>query len=151
MQWRAYKTAKLVSTYIYRVKPQAMVQQVTKDISIMVETFYQAGQSNPVSGEYLFAYRITIGNLGHTPVKLLTRHWHIADSNGSHREVSGEGVVGQQPIIEPGNTYQYVSACNLRSEIGKMYGTYEMEGIYDKEMFTVTIPEFQLVAPFKMN
>lgn len=128
-----------------------MVQQVTEGVSITVETFYQPAQSNPMSSEYLFAYRITIENLGTMPVKLLRRHWHILDSNGSVREVEGEGVVGQQPIIEPGESYQYVSAANLRTEIGKMYGTYRMENLFNKRMMTVTIPEFHLIAPFKMN
>jgi ApaG protein len=85
------------------------------------------------------------------PVKLLRRHWHITDSNGSFRDVDGDGVVGQQPIIEPGESYQYVSAANLKSDIGKMSGTYEMENLYNKKLFTVNIPEFQLIAPFKMN
>ncbi len=128
-----------------------MVQQVTNGVSVSVETFYQAAQSNPVNSEYLFAYRITIENLSAVPVQLLSRHWYIVDSNGSNREVEGEGVVGEQPIIDPGESYQYVSAANLRSEIGKMYGTYSMVSLYDKKGFTVNIPEFQLVAPFKMN
>jgi ApaG protein len=128
-----------------------MVQQVTEGVSITVETFYQPAQSNPQSSEFLFAYRITIENLSTMPVKLLRRHWHILDSNGSYREVEGEGVVGQQPIITPGESYQYVSACNLRSEIGKMYGTYQMENLYNKKLLQVAIPEFQLIAPFKLN
>ena len=128
-----------------------MVQQVTEGVSITVETFYQPGQSNPLNSDFLFAYRITIENLSHVPVKLLTRHWHILDSNGSYRQVEGEGVVGQKPIIEPGGSYQYVSACTLKSEIGKMYGTYQMENLYNKRLLTVSIPEFQMVAPFKMN
>ena len=128
-----------------------VVQQVTNGVSVSVETFYQAAQSKPVNSEYLFAYRITIENLSAVPVQLLSRHWYIVDSNGSNREVEGEGVVGEQPIIEPGESYQYVSAANLRSEIGKMYGTYNMVSMYDKKSFTVNIPEFQLVAPFKMN
>lgn len=128
-----------------------MVQQVTEGVSITVETFYQAAQSNPLNSEYLFAYRITIENLSSMPVKLLSRHWYIFDSSGSHREVEGEGVVGQQPIIEPSGSYQYVSACNLRTDMGKMYGTYTMENLYNKKLFKVHIPEFQLIAPFKDN
>ena len=128
-----------------------MVQQVTEGISITVEIFYQANQSNPMSAEYLFAYRITIENLSTMPVKLLRRHWHIIDSNGIYREVEGEGVVGQQPIIEPGGSHQYVSACNLRTDMGKMYGTYQMENLYNKKLLIVQIPEFQMIAPFKMN
>ena len=128
-----------------------MVQQVTEGVSITVETFYQPAQSNPLSHEYLFAYRITIENLSDVPVKLLRRHWHIIDSNGAYREVEGDGVVGQQPIIEPGASYQYVSAANLKSEIGKMYGTYQMENLYNKKLIKVAIPEFQMTAPAKLN
>jgi ApaG protein len=120
-------------------------------VSVTVETFYQPAQSNPIAGEYLFAYRITIENISTMPVKLLRRHWDIMDSNGSYREVEGSGVVGKQPIIEPGDSYQYVSACNLRSEMGKMQGSYVMENLYNKRLITVRIPEFQMIAPFKMN
>lgn len=128
-----------------------MVHQVTEGISIMVETFYQPTQSNPLNSEYLFAYRITIDNQTLYPVKLLSRHWHIIDSNGSHREVQGEGVVGRQPIIEPGNSYQYTSASGLRSDMGKMYGSYLLENLFNKKKFNVAIPEFQLIVPAKMN
>lgn len=128
-----------------------MVQQITEGVSITVEIFYQPAQSNPLSAEYLFAYRITIENMQEVAVKLLRRHWHIMDSNGTYREVEGEGVVGQQPIIEPGGSYQYISACNLRSDMGKMHGTYQMENLYNKRLFQVNIPEFQMIAPFKMN
>lgn len=138
--------------YVYLHKEAIpMVQHVTEGVSITVETYYQPAQSNPLSSEYFFAYKITIENLGTTPVKLLRRHWYIIDSNGSYREVEGEGVVGQQPIIEPGGSYQYVSAANLRSDMGKMHGTYQMENMYNKKLFRVSIPEFQLIAPFKMN
>lgn len=117
----------------------------------MVETFYQSAHSNPIVSEYLFAYRISIENQTIYPVKLLSRHWHIMDSNGSYREVQGDGVVGQQPIIEPGKVYQYSSAATLRSDIGKMYGSYLFENLFNKKKFTVTIPEFQLIAPGKLN
>ena len=117
----------------------------------MVETFYQPAQSNPLNSEYLFAYRITIENLTAYPVKLLSRHWHIIDSNGTHREVEGEGVVGQQPVITAGNSYKYTSAVNLNSDIGKMYGTYLVENLFNKKKLTVNIPVFQLVVPAKLN
>lgn len=128
-----------------------MVQQVTEGVKIMVETFYQPAQSNPLNSEYLFAYRITIENLTANPLKLISRHWHIVDSNGTHREVEGDGVVGKQPIILPGDSYTYTSAANLNSDLGKMYGTYLMEDLFDKRNLTVNIPEFQLIAPAKMN
>lgn len=128
-----------------------MVQQVTEGVNIMVEVFYQPSHSNPLNSEYLFAYRITIENLTAYPVKLLSRHWHIIDSNGAHREVEGEGVVGQQPVIESGGTYQYTSAANLNSDMGKMYGTYLVENLFHKRKIRVAIPEFQLIAPAKLN
>lgn len=128
-----------------------MVQQVTEGVNIMVETFYQPHQSNQLKSEYLFAYRITIENRGANALKLLSRHWHIKDSNGTNREVEGEGVVGQQPVIAPGGSYRYTSGVNLNSEIGKMYGTYLFESLYDKRKVTVHIPVFHLVATSKMN
>ncbi len=128
-----------------------MSQQVTEGVSIMVETFYQPAQSNPVRYEHLFAYRITIENLTIYPVKLLSRHWHIKDSNGTHREVEGEGVVGQQPVIQPGDIYQYTSAVNIYSEIGKMYGSYLMENLFNKKKLNIVIPEFKLIVPSKLN
>ena len=128
-----------------------MVQQVTEGVNIMVESFYQPMQSNPLNSEYLFAYRITIENLTIYPVKLLSRHWHIIDSNGTHREVEGDGVVGQQPVITPGSSYQYTSASNMHSDIGKMYGSYLIENLFNKRKLTVKIPEFLLIVPAKMN
>jgi ApaG protein len=128
-----------------------MVQQVTEGVSVTVETFYQPAQSNPLNSEYLFAYRITIENLGSVPIKLLRRHWNIVDSNGSYREVKGDGVIGQQPIIEPEKSFQYVSAANLKTDIGKMYGEYELENLFNKKIIIAKIPEFHLFAPFKMN
>jgi len=128
-----------------------MVQLVTEGVNIMVETFYQPAQSNPLNAEYLFAYRIKIENRTIYPVRLLSRHWHILDSNGTHREVEGDGVVGEQPVINPGDSYQYTSGANLHSEIGKMYGTYQMENIFNKKKLTVTIPEFKLIVPAKLN
>ena len=128
------------------------IHQITESIGVTVETFYQSAQSNPLMGDYLFAYRITIENLSEHPVKLLRRQWHIMDSNGgAPREVEGEGVVGVQPIIQPHENYQYVSACNLKSDMGKMHGTYQFENLYNLKQFTVLIPEFEMIAPFKMN
>jgi ApaG protein len=125
--------------------------KISEGMEVSVETFYQPDYSNPVSGEYMFAYRITIENHNNFSVKLQRRHWHIFDSNGSYREVEGEGVVGIQPILQPGERYQYVSGCNLRTEMGKMYGTYIMENLNNKKSFEVNIPIFEMVVPFKMN
>jgi ApaG protein len=128
-----------------------MISKISEGVNIIVETFYQPDYSNPVSSEYMFAYRITIENNNTFPVKLLRRHWFIYDATGSQREVEGEGVVGVQPQINPGEKYQYISGCNLRTEMGKMQGTYLMENISNKKQFDVIIPAFEMTVPFKMN
>jgi len=128
-----------------------MVSKISEGVTISVETFYQPDQSNPVNSEYMFAYRITIENNNSFPVKLLRRHWFIFDSDSTHREVEGEGVIGIQPEINSGEKYQYISGCNLRTEVGKMHGTYFMENMSNKKMFYVNIPSFEMVVPFKLN
>lgn len=128
-----------------------MVSRVTEGIKVSVESFYQPDYSNPLNNEFMFAYRITIENRNTFPVKLLRRHWYIFDSNASHREVEGEGVVGVQPQIQAGEKYQYISGCNLKSELGRMHGTYLMEDMHAKKQFSVDIPLFDMVVPFKLN
>ncbi|MEO6168008.1 MAG: Co2+/Mg2+ efflux protein ApaG [Chitinophagales bacterium] len=128
-----------------------MITKITEGVKISVETFYQEEYSQPLNNEFMFAYRITIENGSEHTVKLLRRHWYIFDSCGVTREVEGEGVVGLQPIIEPGKSHQYVSGSHLKTEIGRMHGIYLMERLIDSRQFHVNIPEFQLVAPFKLN
>lgn len=128
-----------------------MVSTISEGIQISVETFYQSDYSNPTNHEFMFAYRISIENQNAFAVKLLRRQWYIFDSNSEHREVEGEGVVGVQPLLNSGEQFQYVSGCNLRTEMGKMHGEYLMENQNNKETFTVKIPPFEMVAPAKMN
>ncbi|MBA3649649.1 MAG: Co2+/Mg2+ efflux protein ApaG [Chitinophagales bacterium] len=128
-----------------------MITKITEGIKISVETFYQDEYSQPLNNEFMFAYRITIENGSDHTIKLLRRHWYIFDSHGVTREVEGEGVVGLQPVIEPGKSHQYISGSHLKTEIGKMYGTYLMEKVIDGKKFKVNIPDFQLIAPFKLN
>lgn len=128
-----------------------MVSEISQGVKISVETYYQPEYSNPLTGEYMFAYRITIENSNTYPVKLLRRHWSIFDSNGSYKDVDGEGVVGVMPVIQPGDQYQYVSGCNLKTEMGKMMGHYVMENLKNKQQFEAVIPEFEMIAPFKNN
>lgn len=128
-----------------------MTSTISEGVEVSVETFYQPDYSNPLQGEFMFAYRITIENHNLFPVKLHRRHWNIFDSNGSYREVEGEGVVGVQPTLAPGEKYQYVSGSNLRTEMGKMSGTYEMENLNNLQKFHVNIPTFELIVPFKGN
>ncbi len=128
-----------------------MASKISEGIEINVETFYQADYSNPVNNEYMFAYRITLENHNSFSIKLLRRQWYIFDSNGEHREVEGEGVVGMQPVLQSGQSFQYVSGCNLRTEMGRMYGFYTMENLNTKTTFEVKIPAFEMVVPLKMN
>ena len=132
-------------------KTSLMTSMISEGVQVSVETFYQPDYSNPLQSEFMFAYRITIENHNSFPVKLHRRRWNIFDSNGSYREVEGEGVVGVQPILQPGERYQYVSGCNLRTEMGKMRGTYQMENLINKQFLEINIPEFEMIVPFKGN
>ncbi|EOR95914.1 MULTISPECIES: Co2+/Mg2+ efflux protein ApaG [Arcticibacter] len=128
-----------------------MVTQTTQGVKISVETTFQPEYSNPENDHYMFVYKINIENLTDYSLQLLSRHWFIFDSNGSHREVDGEGVVGLQPVIEPGSSHEYVSGCNLKTEIGSMKGFYSMKRLADEDVFEVEIPSFQLISPYKLN
>lgn len=125
-----------------------MVSQVTSGVAVSVETFYQADANQP---EFIFAYRVTIENQNVYPVQLLRRHWDIFDSNGAYREVDGDGVIGQQPILAPGERHQYISGCNLNTEMGRMSGYYEMVNLNTDQSFSVAIPAFDLIMPAKLN
>lgn len=128
-----------------------MVTKITDGVKVTVETIYQPEYSNPINEHFMFAYKVHIENLTDYSVQLLRRHWYIFDSNGTHREVEGEGVVGQQPVIEPGESHEYVSGCNLKTDMGSMKGTYQMRRMVDDDEFNVNIPEFFLIAPYKLN
>lgn len=129
-----------------------MPTAITHDVKITVECSYQGKRSDDgLSPEHVFAYRITITNTGDYTVKLLRRHWYITDLNVGNHEVEGEGVVGQQPVLEPGESHQYVSGCMIQSDIGVMFGTYLMERQFDAKKFEVVIPRFNLIAQFKNN
>ena len=128
-----------------------MISKLSMGVQVSVETYYQPDYSNPVNNEYMFAYRIMIENHNNFTLQVLRREWKIFDSNGEYRDVEGEGVVGQQPIIESGKSFQYVSGCNLKTEMGKMYGKYAVQNNDTKEIFFVNIPSFDMIVPFKMN
>lgn len=128
-----------------------MVSQISRGVKVSVETYYQPENSNPVNGEFMFAYRITIENNNEFPIQLLRRHWFIYDSDATIREVEGEGVVGIQPLIPAGQSYQYISGCNLKTEIGKMNGNYLVQNMHTKHEFKVEIPTFKMTTGFKLN
>ncbi len=128
-----------------------MTTAVTEGIKVSVKTEYQSDYSSPLQAHYVFTYRITIENASDYTIHLLRRHWVIYDSIGTVRETGGEGVVGQQPVLEPGEVHEYVSGCNLHSSMGKMVGTYLIERIIDGKQLQIAIPEFTMVVPFKLN
>ena len=125
--------------------------QVTQGIEISIQPDYQEEHSNPQHEKYVFAYHVTIRNTGQNTVQLLRRHWFIYDSGNTLREVEGEGVIGQTPIIRPGEQFEYNSWTEMRTTIGKMYGFYTMERITDGATIEAEIPEFHLVVPFIQN
>jgi ApaG protein len=128
-----------------------MVTKITGGIKVTVETEYQPSYSSPSQHHYVFTYRIGIENQSEFTIQLLKRQWLIHDAGFYPREVEGDGVVGVQPVLEPGQFHQYVSGCNLKSGIGKMAGNYLMERVVDGTKFQVKIPEFILVAPQRLN
>lgn len=128
-----------------------MVNAVTEGIKVTVKSAYRSEYSDPKRNNFLFSYRITIENQSDYTVKLLRRHWFIFDSNGEYREVEGKGVIGEQPVLHPGDVHEYESACNLTTEIGKMKGYYLMQRQLDRSDFRVAVPEFQMIVPHRLN
>ena len=116
------------------------------NIQVAVKSFYIDGQSAPDENRYVFAYTITIQNQGHVPAKLLTRHWIITDSNGRVEEVRGEGVVGEQPYLRPGEGFQYTSGAVVETPVASMQGSYQMIAD-DGVRFDAEIPAFALSIP----
>ncbi|MEK0081905.1 Co2+/Mg2+ efflux protein ApaG [Benzoatithermus flavus] len=123
-----------------------MYTAITRSIQVSVEPFYLAEQSEPEKERWVFGYRVLIENRGSEPVQLLTRHWRITDGRGRMVEVRGEGVVGEQPRLEPGESFQYTSGTPLPTPSGIMVGSYQM--VTDGgERFDIAIPAFSLDAP----
>jgi ApaG protein len=124
---------------------------ITKGIRISVEPTYRQEQSSPKDSKFVFSYEIIIENRSSNVVQLMRRHWIIFDSIGSVHEVEGEGVVGAQPILRPGEKFKYQSWCPLNTEVGKMHGTFLMQRMDNEEEFRVHIPEFHLICPARMS
>ncbi len=119
----------------------------TRDIRVSVRSFYLTDQSDPDENRYVWAYRVRVENRGPVAVQLLRRTWRITDSNGRTQTVSGEGVVGQQPELEPGEVFEYTSGTPLDTPSGIMLGQYQMVVQATGETFDVTIPAFSLDSP----
>ncbi len=123
-----------------------MYRAITNEIEVTAEPWYRPDQSDPDTGRFVWSYRITIINHSGSSVQLVSRYWRIVDETGHVEEVRGPGVVGEQPILGPGDSYQYVSGCPLRARSGTMAGYYEML-IEDGSPLRVTIPAFSLDLP----
>jgi ApaG protein len=124
-----------------------MYEARTKDILIRVTPLYDDERSKPDRGHYFWLYTVEIENDGSSDVQLISRYWRITDAQGRVQEVRGEGVVGQQPLIAPGQTFRYTSGAPLPTPTGFMAGSYQMEGA-DGALFDVEIPTFSLDSPF---
>ncbi len=119
----------------------------THDVTVTVRSFYLEDQSKPEDGRYVWAYRIRIQNGGREPVKLLRRTWEITDARGRTQRVHGPGVVGEQPLLEPGASFEYTSGTPLETPSGFMVGVYHMIAPDTGESFDVAIPAFSLDSP----
>lgn len=123
---------------------------VATEIEILVKPQFVEDESKIDSNYFFFSYKVTILNKGNSPAQLMSRHWIITDGNGQVEEVRGAGVIGQQPKINPGQKFEYESACPLVTSSGSMRGSYQMS-CDDGSTFEVSIPEFFLIAPFALH
>jgi ApaG protein len=121
--------------------------KTTRDIRVSVRSSFLADQSRPDEGRFMWAYHIRIENLGREAVQLLRRTWHITDAHGRTQTVKGAGVIGQQPVLEPGEAFEYTSGTPLETPSGFMTGAYHMATTASGETFDVDIPAFSLDSP----
>jgi len=128
-----------------------MLTEVSSGIRISVDVRYEENLSSALMDSFVFSYHITIENQNDFPVQLMRRHWFIFDSVAMKREVEGPGVIGETPVIAPGEFYQYSSGCDLRSMRGTMRGFYTMQRPGDRDLLQVNVPKFSLEVPFCMN
>jgi len=125
-------------------------EALTNDFRVRVRAFYLSERSNPKKRQYVYAYRINITNEGEQPAKLISRHWVITDAYGRVDEVKGPGVVGEQPRLAPGESFEYTSTCPLPTQFGVMRGVYHMRAD-DGALFDVEISPFSLYVPALNN
>lgn len=123
-----------------------MYHQITNSIKVTVNPVYLEDQSSPSEAHYVWAYQVTIENLGDETVQLRNRVWSITDASGHTQEVRGPGVVGEQPVLEPGDSFEYTSGTPLKTPSGLMVGSYEMESAGGTR-FDVSVPAFSLDSP----
>lgn len=124
---------------------------ITHGIRVSVVSIYEAEHSKPAAQQYVHSYTITIENTSDHAVQLLSRHWIIMDGKRAVKEVRGQGVIGEQPIIRPGESHTYSSWTPISTDIGKMSGSYEMIRLVDNERFDMRVPVFSLAYSAKLN
>jgi ApaG protein len=127
-----------------------MSDTTTRGVRIEVEPIYLDHQSDPRGGLWMFAYNVTITNSGADAVQLVSRHWVITDANGRVEEVRGPGVIGEQPVLAPGEQFRYTSGCPLPTAMGTMHGSYQMI-TRAGERFDAVIAPFTLAEPYTVN
>lgn len=125
-------------------------ERVTKGIRVLVQASYLPERSQPAEGQWAFLYRVRISNEGVQTVQLVSRHWIITDANGNVEEVQGPGVVGHQPVLAPGESFEYTSGCPLTTPFGTMRGTYQMVS-REGDSFDAEIAPFALSEPLSIN
>lgn len=128
-----------------------LLTKTTCGVRITVHPRFEENLSFAPEESFVFSYHITLENQNDFPVKLLRRHWFIFDSIGLNREVEGAGVVGETPLIMPGEFFSYSSSCDLRSPLGFMHGFYTMQRVGSEEIFEVKVPQFNLEAPHTLT
>ena len=127
-----------------------MSEALTRGIRVEAESYYDPDRSSPLESYYFFAYRIRISNLDSDTVQLMSREWFIVDGNGEEQRVQGPGVVGEQPILDRGESFEYTSFCPLPTAVGSMHGSYRM--VYrNGDAFEAAIAPFSLAAPNAVN
>jgi ApaG protein len=133
--------------YDKAVKQMSTSEATTRSIRVRVQAEYDASRSRPQQSLWFFLYTVSITNEGHDVVKLISRHWVITDGMGKVEEVQGPGVVGNQPVLAPGQSFEYTSGCPLTTPFGSMHGTYQMikQG---EEQFDIEIAPFTLTEPY---
>ncbi len=127
-----------------------MSDTTTQGIRVQVESFYDEDRSSPPENYYFFAYQVRITNLGQSKVQLVSREWLITDANGETQRVQGPGVVGEQPVLAPGDFFEYTSFCPLATPVGAMQGSYRMV-LENGESFDAEIAPFALAVPHAVN
>jgi ApaG protein len=132
------------------IESEKLSEAITSGIKVQVASKYIPEHTNPDIPQYFFAYWVTITNETETAIKLMDRHWEITNAMGKLEVIDGEGVIGKQPIIKPGESFSYNSFCPIETEFGMMTGYYQVKR-EDGHFMKIEIPQFQLISPFSIN